>query len=363
MKIPIVILLAFVTAASLQGTELLTSSGAWTTTGINASSGTQANTVNNGAFSSWGGASFNSNTTTTYIDMQTAAGNPQQNYTAGYTYSYSSKGFSPTNALETTFNVQLLGNGALVGGTQVTGNNYQAAGGDELDSNVINGSYQVNGGDALIGQRIGMRINSNGEQTRFRAEDGAASLSVLLTNHLGFDGGNGEGALYSTTFNGSAQTTTFDYVLDMVLSGSGVVGSNFVRINNTDTTQQTATFASATDTFRAGTSYQITFDANRSFKEDAAQDSLNIVLGGGTYTENIVMSDTRSTYTFTVDADAEGLVGQAVSFDFLADSLTTSGTNQFRIYDFEMTAIPEANNYALLTGVLLLTSVMFRRRP
>lgn len=297
--------------------------------------------------------------------MQTAAGNPQQNYAAGYTYSYQAKGYSQVNTQETTFNVQLLAGGALVSGTQVTGNNYTTGGGvgPEPDSNVINGSLQVDSGSALVGQQIGMRLNSNGPQTKF-LPDGENNLSALLTNHAGFDGGNGEGALYSTSFSGGAQVTAFDHVLDMSLTNAGgAIVNDYFRINNVNDGQNTVSFGSETDTFRAGTSYQISIDANKAIESDPAQNSIDIVMGGGAYTETITMSATRDTYTFTVDADDESLAGEAFSFQILASSLTSTETaNQYHIYEFEVTAIPEANSFALLAGSLALASVMIRRR-
>lgn len=343
---------------------LITSVGAWDSVGVIASSngGIQANSNSSGTFGANGAnAYYASNGSGDNLTMQTATGNPQQNYTAGYTYTYQATSYAallPNH--NDNQNVQLIAGGSLVSGTLVTGANNLGA----VNSPVtIQGSYAVASGNANIGQRIGIQLFSDGIQSRW-LNDGSTTLSALLTEHLGFDGGNGAGALYSTAIAGGAQTTAFDHILDMSLAlGGATVEANYVRFNNNATTQQSATFGSATDTFRAGTSYQIIFDANQAVINDSTQDSLNIVLGGGIYTETILMSGTRDTYSFTVDADALSLAGSALSFQFIANSVTANaGPNQFRVYDFEVTAVPEPSTFALMAGLMTLGLVLYRRQ-
>lgn len=363
MRASMILFLSIAATVSLKGAELITSDGAWSSTGTVALSNgdIQANTDNNGFYGTWNGGSFNSNTATTYIDMQTATGNPQENYTAGYTYSYEARGYSALNAHESTFNVQLLGNGSLVDGTQVTGNNYTSVGGPETDSNVVKGSYEVTNVSTLLGQKIGIRINSNGQQTRFLA-NGDVSVSALLTNHAGF---NGNGIIHSIDYT-SGSAVENDYVLDMANgSTGGTQGANYFAINNTDTAQNIINWNSGTDTIRAGTIYTLSFTVSKSREDDASQTGLNILFGSASVNMETIELGLIPTETYTVefDADALGIAGESLSYSLLADGFTGSGINQYRIGDIQLSAaIPEPSTYALLASSLVLASVMIRRK-
>ena len=360
MKQPITLLTCIVAATSLQGVELITSDGAWTETAVNATSnaGQQSNSNTSGAFSRYDGASYNTNSEAQYMDMQTTASNVQQNYTAGYTYTYTGNARRVADFPNQV--ASLTADGSVVTGTRITA----ATGNGSWAPNT--GTYTVDTGNTAIGKAIGLRLSSEGSQSRFSANsvNPSSTVSALLTNHDNtFDYGNGSGALHSTAFSDGAQTTAFDHVLDMALSSNGGgFNANYYRINNNTTDRNQATFGSATDTFRTGTSYEITFDANQAIIADAGQTSVDIILGGGSYTETVTMSGTRDTYTMTVDADANGLEGQAFDFQFIASDTTSSGVNQYRIYSFDVAAIPEPNSYSLLAGAFALTWIMVRRR-
>ena len=353
---------SLIAAINLQAVELLTSQGAWNATDVVASSnsGGQNNTQNSGSFGDSGGAIFSSDAVNEYIDMQAAATNPQQKYTAGYTYRYESLGHSTTLAQQSTFNVGLLANGDLTG-NNVSGNNYT----DTAGSNNISDELQVKSDFAYLEQQIGMRISSNNAQTKWYA-DGSTSLSALLTNHAGFDGGNGAGALYSTSFSGDAQAINYDHVLDMSLTYTGgAIVDDFIKFNNNGAVKNTVNFGSETDTFRANTGYKITINAIKRFSADGNQNSIDIVMGDDTHTKTITVStNVVTTFDFTINADDVGLGGKAFKFDISASNFTNGGSNQYRIYDFSIEAIqvPEPDSFAFWAASLTLTWIMTRRR-
>jgi hypothetical protein len=269
--------------------------------------------------------------------MRATAANPQQNYTAGYTYSYQSVGHSAIADYNTTFNAELLANGVPTG-ENVSGNNFTVPG--TAGSNTLSGELQVESDFTYLGQQIAMRISSQGVQTRWRA-DGSTSLSALLTNHANFDGGVVAGALYSTSFSGGAQVIEYDHVLDMRLTknGGAIEGDKF-RINNSHVNQNTVSFGSETDTFRADTKYTISIEAKKHISQDASQNSIDIVMGGGVHTETITISPTRNSYTCTVTVDDTGLKGKGFNFDITASDKTSTGqTNQYHIYAFSIKAV------------------------
>ena len=356
---------SLIAAINLQAVNLLTSQGAWSTTDVVASSNSdsQNNTRNSGYFDIYaGGATFSSNLVSEYIAMRAAADNPQQNYTAGYTYSYQSLGYSLLPSHNSIFNVGLLANGVLTG-DNVSGNNYMVSG--IAGSNNISGELQVESGFAYLGQQIGMRISSQGIQTKWFA-DGSTSLSALLTNHAGFDGGSGAGALYSTSFSGSAQAINYDHVLDMELTlvGGAVIEADYLRLNNDTDGKNIASFGSATDTFRANTRYKITINANKQVNADATQNSIDIIMGDDTHIVTIPVPTSVTTLDFTINADDVGLAGEAFKFYIAASDLTTTGINQYRIYDFSIEAmqVPEPDSFAFWAASLTLTWIMIRRR-
>jgi hypothetical protein len=340
--------------------QLITSDGAWTTTAVNATSngGLQDNSNTGGSFGLWAGPSFLSNGSNQYLDMQASATSVQQTYTAGYTYSYQSTASAALESHENNQVVSLTGDGAVVAGTEVAGLNYNGAFGLG-NQNTVNGSYAVSTGNAFIGQTVGVRISSEGTQSRFHAEAVTATagsgVSVLLTEHANF---NGDGNIYSTSFNAGG-AGDIDHVLDMTLSGVAE-GAGDIYLNNNTTDQNTLLIGSADDTFRAGTIYRITFDAKKQIEGDSAQNDLTISLG--TSTTDITIGSIVGSYTFDVDADAAGIVGQLLGVGIKASALTTTGVNQYKIYDLDLVAIPEPGSYALAAGLLGLGSVMVRRR-
>jgi hypothetical protein len=340
--------------------QLITSDGAWTTTAVNATSngGLQDNSNTGGSFGLWAGPSFLSNGSNQYLDMQASATSVQQTYTAGYTYSYQSTARAPNVAYDDIQVVSLTSNAAVVAGTPVAGSNNTGTFGTG-DPNTVNGSYVVSTGNAVIGQTVGVRISGEGVQSRFWAEAVTATagsgVSALLTEHANF---NGDGNIYSTSFNAGG-AGDIDHVLDMTLSGVGE-GNGDIFLNNTTTIQNIMLIGSADDTFRAGTIYRITFDAKKQIEQDSAQNDLTISLG--TYTTDITIGNIVGSYTFDVDADAAGIVGQLLGVGIKASALTTTGLNQYKIYDLDLVAIPEPGSYALAAGLLGLGSVMVRRR-
>jgi hypothetical protein len=344
IKIPTTLLTVLIAATSLQAVELLTSDGAWDTEGINNSSnsGAQTNSNNDGKFVNWGGVTFNSNSENNYFDMQATKSNPQQSYAAGYTYYYRSTSVTSSSTVVNQV-AYLTADGSTITASRIFGPNSSNPH-DPSASHTISDSFVVATGDNVVGQTIGLRLSSEGAQSRFRLNGN--DVNALLTNHAGFDGGNGVGALYSTSFSDGAQVTAFDHVLDMHLTNvGGAITSDFFRINNDSTFQNTISFGSETDTFRTGTSYQISIVANQALANDSNQNSIKIVMGddilNNTYTETITMSANPATYTFTVDVDDKKLAGAAFRFEISASSLTSGGaTNQYRIYEFKVSAIP-----------------------
>ena len=340
--------------------QLITSDGAWINTAVNATSngGLQANSNTGGSFGGWGDASFFSNAETQYLGMQASITSVQQTYTAGYTYSYQSTARAALASHAANQVVSLTGDGAVVAGTRVAGPNNTGTFGT-LDPNTVNGSYVVSTGNAVIGETVGVRISSEGAQSRFWAEAVTATtgsgVSALLTEHANF---NGDGSIYSTSFNAGG-AGDIDHVLDMTLSGVAE-GAGDIYLNNNTTDQNIMLIGSADDTFRAGTIYRITFDANKHIEQDSAQNDLTISLG--TYTTDITIGSTLDSYTFDVDADAAGIVGQLLGVGIEASALTTTEANQYIIYDLDLVAIPEPGSYALAAGLLGLGSVMVRRR-
>lgn len=344
--------------------ELITSDGAWTATGINATSngGLQNNSNTGGLFDAWNGGVFNVNAETQYLDMQASATSVQQTYTAGYTYSYQSTAKAAIVGHMNNQVVSLTSGGSVVAGTRVAGPNNDGSSGD-THPNTVDDSYVVSAGNAVIGQTVGVRISGEGIQSRFNpsvvTDTSGSGVSALLTEHANF---NGDGMIYSTSFNASGAGDV-DHVLDMALSGSPLTGADGqVSLNNTDVGQNTLLISSETDKFRAGTIYRISFDAKQTRADDATQDELMISLG--TFTTNITIGSTLDAYTFDVDAAALGIVGQALGVGIQASALTAGAgqINQYTIYDLDVVSIPEPGSYALAAGLFGLGYVMASRR-
>jgi hypothetical protein len=355
--------------------ELITSDGAWTggvlVGGVETGGGVvadpnnwQVNTYTVGGFTNWGGSAFTSNAPNQYLQMVADVNNVHKVYTAGYTYSYQSTASAVEFEHQAVQYVSLIGNGTNVIVTKSGENHARDANGGAFygsDSrNTVSGSYVVSTDDAVIGETVGMRISSEGVQSRFLAEavtpTTGSGVSALLTDHAGFN----SGSIYSTSFNADGITDHNDHVLDMALSGNYIAGDGKVSLNTTPSARNTLLIGSADDTFRAGTIYRITFNANKAINNDLAQNDLTFSLG--TYTTDITIGSTTDTYTFDVDADAEEIDGLALGVGIKAAAMTTGATNQYVIYDLHLVAIPEPGCYALVASLLGLGFVVARRR-
>jgi len=324
-------------AASLQAVELITSDGAWTTSAINATSngGAQTNTSVGGAFSGWGGPAFvNVNNEGDYINMQATASNPQQTYAAGYTYSYNSTAYAALDGHKNNQVAYLTADGSTVAASRISGLNYTgSAGAASTNSRTISGSYVVSAGNPIIGQTIGLRLTSEGIQSRFRA-DGTSDLSALLTEHADL---NGDGVIYSTSFATNANgLIATDHVLDMTLSGVTPNGEFFFMNYTAAGDKNVATFASESDTFREDAIYRISFDAMKKYNSDPTQMDLSFSLG--TFTTDMTVTTDLASYSFNVDAEAVGIDGEALSIVITPTGKPDTGTDQFRLYDFEIAA-------------------------
>jgi len=317
--------------------ELITSDGAWSKTAFITPSngGAQTNSNTGGAFIGYGGAHFRSNAENQSMNMQATVTNIMPVYTEGYTYNYKASSAAAIANHSTDQVVHLLANGNTVTASRVAGPNNTGTYGSN-DRPTITGSYAVAAGDSLIGQTVGVRISSAGAQCRFAA-DGSSGLSAVLTDHLGF---NGDGVIYTTSFddNGSGGWIATDNVLDMVLSGVGV-SAGYISMNSNDAgAKNTATLASAEDTFRGDGTYTITFDAKKHIDSDPTQNDLSITLGS--FTTNVTVTTTRAPYTVEVDADAAGITGELLSIVIEPAGTPASSVDQFRLYDLTISVPP-----------------------
>ncbi len=320
----------------VQAGVLVSSDGAWSSAGVIGSSngGAQTNQNAGGAFGNYGGPSFNVNAESIVMDMQATVSNMLPVYTEGYTYNYKASSAAANVSMATNQVVYLLANGGTVAGSRVSGPNNTGIYGN-LDRPTISGSYAVAAGDALIGQTIGVRLSSEGVQSRFAA-DGSSGLSAVLTDHYGW---NGDGVIYSTSFetNNSGLIAT-DHVLDMTLAGVAL-RDGFISLNVNDTGgRNTSTFASAEDTWRTGTVYTVTFEAKKSIESDPGQTDLSIALGS--FSTNLTVGTTRATYSIEVDADALGIAGDSLSVVIEPLGTPVTSVNQYQLYDFEISAPP-----------------------
>ena len=325
---------------------LITSDGAWSTTAANGTSngGAQTNWNTGASFGSWGGSSYNVNAETQYMDMQATAANAQQAYAAGYTYSYRSSAAAAIAGHANNQVVTLTANGGTVAASRVAGANNTGTYGS-LDRNTINGTYAVSAGNAIIGQTVGMRLSSEGIQSRFRA-DGDSDLSALLTAHANF---NGDGSIYSTAFgkDGGGGLIDTDHVLDMTLGNNGGgLEDGYFRINNNETGKNWFSIGSATDTFRSGDTYTIAFDASKPIDQDTGQNELAISLGS--FSTNISIGAATASYSFEVDADTAGIAGESLDVLFQSADVTGSGVNQYQVSDLNIAAIPEPATLGLI---------------
>ncbi|VGO14038.1 hypothetical protein PDESU_02595 [Pontiella desulfatans] len=337
--------LAFL-AGSVQAAVLVSSDGAWSTNGINSMSnnGMQTNSHNGGTFSQWGGASFNVNAETQTLDMQA----PALVYTAGYTYSYKASAAAAQENMITNQVVTLLADGAPVAASRVSGPNVLGIFGSD-NRNSIFGYRTIETGDPLIGQTVGLRLSSEGSQSRFRA-DGDSNLRATLTSHAGFNselpsGHAATGTLFETEFEMDAGglITTANPVGMAVAAGAELVVTNaadsYFRLNlNAEGARNRFELEAAGELFQAETTYRLSFLARKMIENDLSQNEINIILGD-TCTNTLTISTAANFYSFTVNADELALAGNSFTIEFVPEGATvTNSVNQYRIYNLEVSA-------------------------
>ncbi|WP_136077229.1 hypothetical protein [Pontiella desulfatans] len=340
-------------AGGVQAAVLVSSDGAWSTNELITISkgGLQSNSNSGGTFGSWGGASFNANAESHYLDMETTVSNIQHIYTPGYTYSYKASAAAALANMMTNQVVYLLADGAPVSASRVAGKNYLGTFGSD-NRNSVYGYYSAEAGDPLIGQTVGMRLTSEGIQSRFRA-DGDSSLRVLLTSHAGFDDYTVlpqssthaiAGLLFETEFEMDAGgLVASENVIGLTTDDGSLIVTNatdsYFRMNLNDTGGRNAfKLNSDSDTFQELTIYRLDFRAFKSIDADPSQNEVHVVLGGS-YTNTINIGTSESSYSTVVDSDETGLAGSDLRVEFVpAGTGTVSGINQYRVMDLSISA-------------------------
>lgn len=231
MKRWIIAIMSIAYAVGGQAGMLITSDGAWDSSGVVALSngGVQTNYNFNGEFGSAAGNDyFSSNANseeTNFMYMAAAPGNPDLTYQAGKTYIYQIQGYAAIAGHSNTQNVMLIAGSDTNGiaGTLVSGLNNTGTYGIN-DQVAISGSYTVEAGDPVIGQPIGMKLYSNGIQTRW-CSDESSFISSVLTDHIS------TGTLFSTEFelDGSGELITTGNLVEMeVVAGESLIITNAV---------------------------------------------------------------------------------------------------------------------------------------
>jgi len=346
-------------ACGLQAAILVTSDQAWDSNeayGLS-NSGMQTNWNTGGNFGMWGGKMWSSNADSQTMDMQATASNVQRTYTAGYTYSYHVSGLAAVDAHATEQIACLTANGNVVDGTLVSGANHLGTYGLNDPAPIY--SYRtVSEGDGLIGQPIGLRLSSEGPQTRYLA-DGSSSLRAVLTTHAKLgpkipSWHSAAGTLFVTEFEEESDelVATVNPVGMAVADGSELILTNvadsYVRMNLNDTgARNRFELEAAVEYFQPATSYRLSFRAQKAIESDLSQNEINIILGG-TVTETLRISTVTSDYTVTVNADAASLTGKGFSIEFEpAGAATTNSVNQYRIYNLDLSAEPSSSEEPL----------------
>ena len=332
-------------SGGVQAAVLVTSDGAWSTNGVieNSNGGQQTNSNVGGTFGLWGGASFNVNAETQSLDMQSAAV-----YTEGYTYSYKASAATALESMMTNQVATLLADGSLVAESRVAGANYYGTFGSD-NRNAIYGYRTVLAGDPLVGQTVGLRLSSEGSQSRFRA-DGDSLLRATLTSHTAFNsmpssGHASNGTLFATEFEmASNELAVTANPIDMgIANGAELVVTNaadsYFRLNlNSGGARNRFELEAAAEFFQASTSYRLSFRADKKIENDLSQNEINIILGG-TVTHTLPVSTLVTPYSLVVNADEFALAGNNFTIEFEpAGAATTNGVNQYRIYDLEVSA-------------------------
>ncbi|VGO11474.1 hypothetical protein PDESU_00018 [Pontiella desulfatans] len=359
MKKWITTIVAIGLACGIQAGTLITSDGAWSSTSINATSngGMQTNYINGGAFGTtlgkdWYRSNADAETTNTMY-MSAVSGNPDLTYQAGKTYIYQIQGYAAIESHSNTQNVMLIAGSDTNGiaGTLVSGLNNTGVYGIN-DQVAISGSYTVEVGDPIIGQPIGMKLFSSGIQTRWYS-DGSSFISSVLADHIS------TGTLFSTEFelDGAGELITTANPIEMeVVVGNELIITNAVdsyfRMNITaEGAKNNFKLDAQADSFRASTLYTLSFRGQKAINGDAAQNEVDIILGG-TYTNTLAISTTTTPYSMVINPDEIGLVGDDLSIEFVPAGAATA-VNQYRVFnvDFSAEAPPPVH-----TGLLYQTS-------
>lgn len=346
-------------ACGIQAGTLITSDGAWDNTGVIALSngGVQTNYNFNGGFNSAAGNDYYSSNAneveTNFMYMAAVPGNPDLTYQAGKTYIYQIQGYAAIESHSNTQNVMLVAgtdtNG--IAGTLVSGLNNTGTYGIN-DQVAISGSYTVEAGDPVIGHPIGMKLFSSGIQTRWYS-DGSSFIASVLSDHIS------TGTLFGTEFeldgSGELVTTANPIEMEVVIGGDLIItnaGDSYFRMNiNAEGAKNNFKLDAQADSFRASTLYTLSFRGQKTIENDAAQNEVDIILGG-TYTNTLAISTTTTPYSFAVNSDDIGLVGDDLSIEFVPAG-TATAVNQYRIFnvDFSAAAPPPVH-----TGLLYQTS-------
>ena len=361
MKKWIITLVAMGLAYGVQAGTLITSDAAWDNTSVIALSngGVQTNYNFNGGFSSAAGKDYYSSNAnaveTNFMYMAAVSGNPELTYQAGKTYIYQIQGYAAIASHSNTQNVMLIAGGDTNGiaGSLVSGLNNTGVFGIN-DQVAITGSYTVEAGDPVIGQPIGLKMFSSGIQTRWYS-DGSSFISSVLADHIS------TGTLFETEFelDGAGELITTANPVEMeVVVGDSLITTNaadsYFRMNiNSAGDKNNFKVDAQADSFRASTIYTLSFRAQKTIENDAAQNEVNIILGG-TYTNTLAISTATTPYSMAINPNELGLVGDDLSIEFVPSGVSTvAGVNQYRIFniDFSAAAPPPVH-----TGLLYQTS-------
>lgn len=359
MKKWIVAIAALGFVFGIQAGTLITSEGAWDSLGVVSLSngGAQTNYNFNGGFGNAAGKDFYSSNAneseTNFMYMAAVPGNPDLTYQAGKTYVYQIQGYAAIASHSNTQNVMLIAGGDTNGiaGTLVSGLNNTGVYGVS-DQVAISGSYTVKAGDPVIGQPIGMKLYSSGIQTRWYS-DGSSFIASVLSGHIS------TGTLFSTEFelDGSGELVTAANPVEMeVVMGEELIVTNAVdsyfRMNiNSEGAKNNFKLDAQADTFRDSTLYTLSFRGQKTIENDAAQNEVDIILGG-THTNTLAISTTATPYSLAINPDEIGLVGNDLSIEIVPAG-TATAVNQYRVFNINFSAVepPPAH-----TGLLYQTS-------
>jgi hypothetical protein len=339
-------------AGGTQAAVLISSDGAWSSSAVVpiSNEGSQTNSNAGGTFGSWGGPSFNANAESHSMDMQVTASNVQQVYTAGYTYSYKASAAAALESMMTNQVVTLLADGSPVSESRIAGKNYTGTFGS-ANRNTVYGYYSIEAGDPLVGQMIGLRLSSEGIQSRFRA-DGDSSLRASLTSHAGFVDHRLLPETSTHAMAGLLFETEFEMDTNGLIANENVINlttddenlifaaaDSYFRMNLSSTgARNTFRLNSTSEFFQASTTYHLSFRAWKSSDDDPLQNEVHLILGDA-HTNSLTISTNESSYYCSINSAEAGLVGSDLSFEFVpAGTVTVSGVNQYRFMNLEISA-------------------------